>query len=432
MLKQLRLQLTLISSFITGAILCIICLMALTISEKQLDSRNLLAFENHLTTIAYQLQHSQVIKNSWLAQLEVDYDLIISIQDNGSPFLFRGSWQPSTSRAELFTKAKEVGLTSYQFDLDGEPPSILNISKVFFKLQGSEGEYYRAALAIVPSQKGTYNLILLQDMSSETSHIIYTRFLFISISLLGLILLAMFSFWFSGRAIRPVEVAQLKQKEFIAAASHELKAPLAVIQSNASALQVSNQETSHRFISNIQNECSRMARLVDDLLLLSTADAKTWSIACAPVELDILLIDLLDYFLPLANKKKQHLELILPDEILPPLMCDEERIIQAISILLDNALYYVPEHGHIFIELKAFSTYTLISIIDNGPGIPSEHHPHIFDRFYQVDSSHKDKNHYGLGLSIAQDIIHLHKGSLALEDTPNGGCTFIIKLPHNL
>lgn len=430
MLKQLRLHLTLISSFITGAILCIICLIALNISEKQLNSRNHLAFENHLNTIAYQLQHNQVIKNSWLAQLEVDNDLIISIKDNGSPFLFRGAWQSATPREELLTKAQETGINAHQFNLDAEAPSILNISKVFFKLQGNTGEYYRTALAIVPSQRGTYSLTLLQDMSKETSHIIYTRFLFISISLLGVILLALFSFWFASRAIRPVELAQIKQKEFIAAASHELKAPLAVIQSNSSALQSSNSQDGLRFISHIQNECSRMARLVDDLLLLATADAKTWTIASAPAELDILLINLLDYFLPLANKKKQHLELILPAEILPPLMCDEERISQAISILLDNALYYVPDQGCIMIELKDTPSYTLISVIDNGPGIPLSHQPHIFDRFYRIDTAHKDKNHYGLGLSIAKDIIELHQGTLTLKDSPESGCTFIIKLPH--
>lgn len=430
MLKQLRLHLTLISSFITGAILCIICLMALKISEQQLSNLNHLAFESHLNTIAYQLQHHQVIKNSWLAQLEADNSLIIAIQDNGTPFLFKGAWVPVTARDQLIDEARSVGLTLYQFDLAEEAPSMLNISKVFFKIQGTDGEYYRVALAIIPSQKGTYTLTLLQDMSGETSAIIDTRFLFIFISLLGISLLGVFSYWFSGRAIQPIEFAQLKQKEFIAAASHELKTPLAVIQSNSSALQTTTHEMNTRFLTNIQTECSRLAKLVDDLLLLATADAKTWSIASAPVELDTLLINLLDSFLPLAHKKKQHLQLILPDDLLPAVLGDQERLTQAISILLDNALYYVPIGGKITIQLHSDSHATLIQVIDNGPGIPPEHQPHIFDRFYRVDTSHKDKNHYGLGLSIAQDIIHLHQGTLSLRDTPGGGCTFIINLPN--
>lgn len=432
MLKDLRLNLTYISAFITGTILSIICFLALQISEQQLDSRNHLAFENHLSTIAYQLQHNQVIKNSWLAQLEVDNDLIISIRDNGAPFLFRGSWGPRTSREELLKKAEEAGLNTYHFDLAADAPSILNIAKVFFQIQGAEGEYYRVALALIPSQKGTYALTLLQDMQSETAHIIYTRSLFISISLIGIMLLILFSYWFSGRAIRPVESAQIKQKEFIAAASHELKTPLAVIESNSSALRSGSSDSSDpnvRFISNIQKECMRMARLVDDLLLLATADAKTWTISTKPVEIDILLINLLDYFLPLSNKKKQQLTLELPDEILPPVMCDEERLTQSISILLDNAIHYVPKQGHISIELMRAQGHIIIQVIDNGPGISPHHQPHIFDRFYRADASRQDKSHYGLGLSIAQDIIKLHHGTLTLKDTPGGGCTFVIKLP---
>ncbi|MGL4737065.1 MAG: sensor histidine kinase [Cellulosilyticaceae bacterium] len=429
MLKELRRNLTLLSTVITGTILSIVCLIALQISEHQVSSRNRLAFENHLTTIAYQLQHNQVIKNSWLGQLEVDYDLLIAIEDNGSPFLFRGAWNPLTPRQELFKKAHNTGLYTHYFNLEGEATSLLNISKVFFQIQGAYGEYYRAGLAIVPSQKGSYSLILLQDMREETAHIIYTRCLFISLSLLGIILLAFFSYWFSGRAIRPIEEAQWQQKEFIAAASHELKAPLAVIQSNTSALCYSSGEDQLRFSGNIQKECSRLARLVDDLLLLATIDANTWTIAPSPVELDSLLINLLDNFLPLAHKKHQSLELLLPDDLLLPILCDEQRMTQAISVLLDNALYYVPEYGHIQITLASITTHLIIQVIDHGPGIDLAHQAHIFDRFYKVDASRKDKNHYGLGLSIAQDIIRLHHGTLSLTDTPGGGCTFTLKLP---
>lgn len=428
MLKDLRFNLTFISAAITGTILSIICLLALQISEQQVKSRNHLAFENHLNNIAYQLQHNQVIKSSWLSQLEADYDLIISIQDNGAPFLFRGSWKPTTPRDILISKAHETGLATYHFNINSPAPSLLNISKTFFQIQGNDGEYYRVALALVPSQKGTYSLTLLQDMSEETSHIIYTRSLFISISILGVILLALFSYWFSGRAIRPIEAAQIQQKEFIAAASHELKAPLAVIQSSSSALCHCDGIERHHFADNIQKECSRLARLIDDLLLLATADAKTWTISPTLVELDSLLINLLDNFLPLAQRKKQHLELVLPDELLPAILCDEERITQTICILLDNALHYVPEGGQITLKLFMTAHHMVIQVIDNGPGISDEHKPLIFNRFYKVDPSRQDKNHYGLGLSIAQDIIKLHHGTLTLSDTPGGGCTFSIKL----
>lgn len=422
-------HLTLICSFITGLILFIICLLALQICENQVNSRNQLAFENQLQTIAYQLQTHQTLKTSWLAQLEVDNHLIISIKDNGSPLFFKGAWAPTTPRTELIEKAHQTALNTYNFDIDARPTSSLNIKKQFFKLQGIEGEYYRVGIASIPSYPGSFSLTLLQDMSPEQLVIIQTRILFISISFIGILLLSLFSFWFAGRAILPIAINQRKQVQFIAAASHELKSPLAVIQSSNSVIQTQGILDLSPFTANIEKECKRMARLVDDLLLLATADANTWSIHKTPVELDILLIEMLDTFLPVAHSKNQNLILHLPDDLLKPLLCDSERIIQAISILLDNALYYVPIGGQIVMDLSVTSDIYRIKVIDNGPGIPPEHLAHIFDRFYRVDTSRKDKNHYGLGLSIAQEIIHLHHGKLSFQPTTGGGCTFIIELP---
>ncbi|MDY3369500.1 HAMP domain-containing sensor histidine kinase [Zhenhengia yiwuensis] len=429
MLKELRIQLTLICSTITGLILCVICLIALQISETNINKSNRIAFENQLQTITYQLQTYQNIKTSWLAQLEASNKLIISIEDNTHPLFFKGSWTPITPRDTLIQKAHQTALEDYQFDIDTPPTSRLSISKQFFKIQGDEGEYYRVGVALIPSYKGSFSLTLLQDMSIEKASIIYTRILFITISLMGILLLSLFSYWFAGRAILPITINQQKQVQFIAAASHELKSPLAVIQSNTSVIKSHGHLDNQPFIMQIEKECKRMARLVDDLLLLATADAKTWSIRKKPVELDTLLIEMLDTFIPLANGKRQRLNLNLPEYTLPPVLCDDERILQAITILLDNALHYVQEGGTITIDLSMPSDACIIKVIDNGPGISPSHVSHIFDRFYRVDASRKDKNHYGLGLSIAKEIIHLHSGKLSFSPTPGGGCTFIIELP---
>lgn len=429
MLKELRMHLTLICSTITGLILSIICLIALQISETNIDKSSRIAFENQLQTITYQLQTYQSIKASWLAQLEANNKLIISIEDNTQPLFFKGAWTPTTPRDELIKKAHQIALENYQFDIDAVPTSKLNITKQFFKIQGTEDEYYRVGVALIPSYKGSFSLTLLQDMHNEKESIIYTRLLFISISFMGILLLSLFSYWFAGRAILPISVNQKKQVQFIAAASHELKSPLAVIQSNNSVIKSQDHIDSYPFTMQIEKECKRMARLVDDLLLLATADAKTWSILKKPVELDILLIEMLDTFIPLANSKRQNLNLNLPEYTLPPISCDDERILQAITILLDNALHYVQEGGCITIDLSMTADTCLIKVIDNGPGISPSHTPHIFDRFYRVDASRKDKNHYGLGLSIAKEIIHLHQGKLSFSPTPGGGCTFIIELP---
>lgn len=429
MLKRLRTHLTLLSTVITSLILFVICLIALQISEKQLSDRNHFAFQSHLNTIAYHLQYNQTVSHSWLGRLEFDNRLIISIKDNGAPLLFKGTWQPKSDRVHLIDTATSISTNKYQFDPSIPSSSTLKISQTFFQMQGQEGEWYRCGVAIIPSTKGTYTLTLLQDIQNELSSIIHTRILFISISILGVSLLGLFSWWFSGRAIRPIEINQKKQVEFIAAASHELKSPLAVLRASTSVLTPSNSEE-QRFISNIENECTHMARLVDDLLLLATADAKTWSIYKSPLEVDTLLLDLFEIFLPIAVSKNRILKLNLPDYLIEPLLGDSERINQVISILLNNALHYVPELGEITLDLTSTHSFITLKIIDNGPGISDLHKPYIFDRFYRVDSSRKDKNHYGLGLSIAYEIIQLHQGSLSVADTPGGGCTFIIKLPY--
>lgn len=423
-------RLTFISSTITGLILFIICLIALQISETQLNSRNQLAFENQFQTIAYQLQTQQKIKTTWLAQLEVDNKLIISIEDNGQPLFFKGAWTPLTPRKELLDKAQQTALETYHFDKNAPLNSRLKIIKQLFKLQGNEGEYYRVGIARIPSSSNTYTLTLLQDLSNEKTSIIETRVLFIMISFAGILLLSIFSYWFAGRALIPIEENQLKQVQFIAAASHELKSPLAVIRSSNSVIRDKGHPDTTLFTSQIEKECTRLAHLVDDLLLLATADAHTWSIHKEPIELDTLLIDLLDTFLPLAHEKGQQLTLNLPDAVIQPIYCDKERIEQTLAILIDNALHYVPSGGHITIDLSSTPTSCILQVIDDGPGIPVEHAPHVFDRFYRIDASRKDKNHYGLGLSIAKEIIHLHNGTLTLTPTPGGGCTFIITLPY--
>lgn len=111
-----------------------------------------------------------------------------------------------------------------------------------------------------------------------------------------------------------------------------------------------------------------------------------------------------------------------------PYPCDRERIEQVLSILLDNALSYTPENGRICLSLAGTSDRPTIRVSDNGIGIPDSEKESIFDRFYRCDKAHKDKMHFGLGLCIAQEIIHMHKGKIWVEDTPGGGATFVIIL----
>lgn len=434
MLKKLRIQLTLISTFITGTILFVMAVIVLLISEQPLKDRNYAYFKNNTNSIIYNIQNNKIISHLWLSQTEIINNLIIHIEDNSYPFIFNGSWHNSkTEREYLINKAKDIAAYNYKFDLY-KSTNLSPIPKtIFFDFKGKYNEKYNASVSAIPSNSSdTYTLILIHDKQYETMQIVQNRILLFSLVVVGIISLLIFSWWFAGRNIKSIEKNEQKQIEFIAAASHELKAPLAVITTSASAISVQNDNQQSKFINNIQKECKRMARLIDDLLLLSNSDAKTWTIKKEKVEIDTILLDIIDFFSSIAIKNNQSLTLTLPENAVPFIYGDCERLIQAISVFIDNALNYTRSGGKIKIVLSLELHFIVIQIIDNGIGISNEDKKHIFDRFYRSDKSHSTKGHYGLGLSIAYEIIRLHNGSIYVSDTHGGGATFTIKLNKNL
>ena len=131
----------------------------------------------------------------------------------------------------------------------------------------------------------------------------------------------------------------------------------------------------------------------------------------------------------LASRKNLGWEIHLPDEEVPACCCDPERIRQVLSILIDNAFSYTPSGGRILLGLKVMGNQLCLSVSDTGPGIPDSEKSAVFERFYRADPSRKNKSHFGLGLSIAKEIVSLHKGQLLVTDTPGGGATFQVLLP---
>lgn len=132
-----------------------------------------------------------------------------------------------------------------------------------------------------------------------------------------------------------------------------------------------------------------------------------------------------------ARQKKLSLSMSLPEEQLPSCFCDPERIAQVFSILLDNAISYTPEGGKITLSLSMEHRHSMLCfrVSDTGPGVSDAEKGLIFDRFYRSETSHTEKNHFGLGLCIAKEIISAHQGSLWVEDAPEGGAGFVFMLP---
>lgn len=230
------------------------------------------------------------------------------------------------------------------------------------------------------------------------------------------------------KALAPVQSAMKSQREFIAAASHELKAPLAVIQANAETAQEHPEEAGKQ-LTIISAQCSHMGKLVESLLELEARDAGHWTMHTVPTDVDSLLIAVWESFREPVARQNMELYLELGDTEFPQLQADPDRLKQALGILLDNAWAYGVSPKGIRLRAELRKGHVVFYVADHGPGIPDAEKEKVFRRFYRSDPSRTERNHFGLGLSIAQEIAAAHRGKLHLSDTTGGGCTAEMEIP---
>jgi len=228
--------------------------------------------------------------------------------------------------------------------------------------------------------------------------------------------------------MKPLEEGQKKQNAFIAAVSHELRSPLTVIKTGVASIR-EDPSAAGQFLVHVEGECDRMARLINDMLLLAAADARHWRLNIEPIDMDTLLIECYDMFCTCMNKKQVVITLELPEEALCSIHGDKERIKQILTILTDNAMSYTPEGERIVLRAYQQKRYVVIEVEDHGKGMSEEEKKHAFERFFRGDQSRTGKKNFGLGLSIAKELIELHRGTILIRDTPGGGTTFVVKLP---
>jgi heavy metal sensor kinase len=218
-------------------------------------------------------------------------------------------------------------------------------------------------------------------------------------------------------------------RRFTADASHELRTPLTAIRTetevalNKSELVPEQQQ----LLGSILEECDRLTRLTDQLLMLSREDATVVGQASEPVELTSLLVGAVETMRPLAEVKG--ICLSSHTRPVPPIRGDAARLRQVCYNLLDNAIKYTPEGCQIDVSVAELQGGVAITVRDTGIGIPAEHLPHVFDRFYRVDKARsREQGGTGLGLSIAQSIVAAHGGQIELSSTPGKGTTCTVRL----
>lgn len=423
MFKKLHIQMTLFSTFITGLILFLMTAVCLFIAESGTRQNSYSAFTSNIQSCITHLESQEVISHQWLSQAKSSYGIQMQIKDNQTP-LFYDSLHDTEKYKDSFEQAEVISKDIYALDLNN-PSSVTALTKsALFSMDG-----YYAATAMIPKTSGALSVVFLYPLNDLNHQIMMMRISFGAAVLFAVVALAVFSWFFTRKLIIPLEISRQKQTEFIASASHELRSPLAVIRSGLSALEQADPQEAAHFFTVIQKESDRMARLVNDMLSLANADNHSWQICMAPCELDTLLLETYEKYDPAAHEKKLKLKIHLPDDPIPSCTCDSSRISQVLSIFLDNALSYVPPQGTIILSLKKEDQYFILSVSDNGPGISDNAKASVFQRFYREDISRNDKQHFGLGLSIAKEIVNLHHGKIQVSDTPGGGATFLVYLP---
>jgi signal transduction histidine kinase len=280
---------------------------------------------------------------------------------------------------------------------------------------------------LVPIPTDQMEQIRFQQLEESSWHLKRNLIYF---NLLILILSSIGSYFFAKRTLRPIEKMMEAQNRFTADASHELRTPLAALRAEIEvALRDKNINlaSSKKLLTSNLEEIEKLEALSGALLKLAKYQEQE-KLASQELLLDEVVVSAFEKVENLANKKsiefKNNLQKI-------KIQGDRESLKELFVILLDNAIKYSPQKSKICIDIEKEKKQAVARIKDQGIGIKSSDLPFIFNRFYRADISRsKEKvDGYGLGLSIAKQIVDLHKGEISASSHPGKGSIFTIKLP---
>lgn len=238
------------------------------------------------------------------------------------------------------------------------------------------------------------------------------------------------SYYLAVRTLRPIEEAHEALERFTGDASHELRTPITAMRTeNEVALlnpSLNLTQAKQQLQSNIE-ELDKLTALTTGLLRLATLDKNY--IKAQPAETEKLIQQAIERISPLAEKKA--ITIKTSYKTTQRILADELSIVEALVILLDNAIKYSSTKAKIEIVVRKDRKQVALDVIDNGIGIKASDLPHVFERFYRADvaRSKQQISGYGLGLAIAKNIAEMQSGSLTAKSKPGKGSTFTLSLP---
>ena len=328
-------------------------------------------------------------------------------------------------KVQIDPQGKILAVSGGFFDLSDEL-LLQEITQAALDRSDSVGELPEYKMRFCKFNLRNSNAIVFVDITSEQATVTDLIRTCILIGVVSFGVFLFISFRLAKWAVNPVDEAWQQQKQFVADASHELKTPVTVIMTNAELLQNPEYDDASRdrFAASILTMSHQMRGLVEGLLDLARVDNGAVRTALGPVSLSNLTEEACMIFEPLFFEK----ELLLDSRVEPGLEIrgSEAHLQQVLKILLDNAMKY-SDPGTVTVTLEKQGNGCLLTVTNFGPAISPEDLKNIFKRFYRVDKSRHRDGSYGLGLSIAENIVREHNGRIWAEsaDDQNRFCVYL-------
>ncbi len=277
---------------------------------------------------------------------------------------------------------------------------------------------------------GNYMQVLI-NVDSEIDMIQEFRTILVIALILSVLIIILASYILSKKTLKPIVASWKRQNQFVQDASHELRTPLAIIQAKQETLLekpdskiIDNAEE----ISTTLKETQRLTKLVKELMELARGDSKSLELHKETFNLDEEIQNITNLYKDVATAEKK--EFVLDLNFKENIVADSNKIKELLVILLDNSIKYTEEGDSITIKTQKKDNKAILEVMDTGIGISKEAQKHIFERFYREEKSRdREKGGMGLGLSIAYNIVKLHKGTIKVDKNRKKGTNMIVKLP---
>ncbi|MGE7119297.1 sensor histidine kinase [Peribacillus sp. NPDC046944] len=293
-----------------------------------------------------------------------------------------------------------------------------------------DGATYRAVSTQVETEYGQMTWQFIRNVDSEKAMLNRLLLILLMGGGIGGLLAIGAGYLLAGRALIPIKKSWEQQQQFVSDASHEIRTPLAVIQSRADLLFQSPSATIEEKavdISIISKEVRRLNKLVTSLLTLTRTDSNQMEVTKGRFFLDEVISEIVEQYIDIASFQNKTMVSIVPEQV--EFFGDKERIHQLLVILVDNALKFTEKGGEISISCVKSASSIILSVEDDGKGIPQEEISKIFDRFYQVEQARSLNEGSGLGLSIAKWIVQMHQGIIKVTSEERKRTRFEITFP---